>query len=82
MIVIQNPMHDLKDANSKTAFESWAGPKGYNLSPMTINGQFHHYMDPSTDDAWLGYCEATRQLRSVAYPLVARLLKRQAGYPS
>lgn len=25
------------------------------LGAMTINGRFHHYMDPDTDNAWLGF---------------------------
>lgn len=79
MIAIQNPLLDIRDAHSRQAFETWARAKGYNLSPLNVNGQFHHYMDPSTDDAWLGYCEAVRQARAVTYPIVTQLLYRQAG---
>lgn len=27
----------------------------YPLGTMEINGQFHHYMDPDTDNAWIGF---------------------------
>lgn len=27
----------------------------YPLGAMEINGAFHHYMDPDTDNAWIGF---------------------------
>lgn len=60
------------NANSREQFEDWAKTKGYNLSPLTVNGQFHHYMDQSTDDAWLGYCAATVHARTVALPVIRK----------
>lgn len=27
----------------------------YPLGIMEINGVFHHYMDPDTDNAWIGF---------------------------
>lgn len=27
----------------------------YPLGTMEINGVFHHYMDPDTDNAWIGF---------------------------
>lgn len=31
------------------------GKANFPLAPMLINGRFHHYMDPDTDNAWMGF---------------------------
>lgn len=50
-------------SDARADFEAWAEPKGYHLGAMVINGRFDRYMDPSTDDAWLGFEAATKQQR-------------------
>lgn len=80
LIAVQSPIRDVRDANSRERFESWARAKGYNLSPLLVNGQFHHYLTRDTDDAWMGYCEATRQAREIAFPAIRDLLRKQCGH--
>jgi hypothetical protein len=34
--------------------------KGTSLATVTINGQFHHYMDADTDTMWIGFAIGMR----------------------
>lgn len=64
---------EILKANSRARFEAWARLKGYDLSPLYVNGRFQHYLARDTDDAWLGYVAAVEQFRTVALPLLLRM---------
>jgi len=38
-------------------FEQWTKkhPAEWSLKSLHVNGVFHHYIDPETDSAWLGF---------------------------
>ena len=41
----------------RRAFHEWLSkhPAKWKIGTMTVNGKFHHYMDPDTDNAWMGF---------------------------